>query len=399
MKISKNIYGVISRLSVIVLCVFSFQANVVAQDVSGQKRQKAELERDIAILDSQLKANKAKSNTALADLSLIQRKISARKKLLDESNRQIQAIGNKIYLKQHRINELNKRIDTLSFYYAKLLRNAYKNRDVKVWYMYILASDNLGQALRRMGYLKNISSSMNEQAIKINEAKEELEGQKAALRELQKKEQVERSKRQMDLDRLKAEEIAAGKLVKDLRRNQRRYSQQLSKKRKQVQALNREIQRIINEAMTPKSKEKKTEIDYKLDKRFASNKGKLPWPADGPVTEHFGQRYHPVFKRVKLPFNNGMSISLRKGDSVRAIFDGEVKQIVVMPGYNTCVLIRHGNFFSFYCKLKKAFVKAGDKVKTGDVIGIVDTINDETQLHFQIWEGKKPQNPEKWLRR
>jgi hypothetical protein len=33
------------------------------------------------------------------------------------------------------------------------------------------------------------------------------------------------------------------------------------------------------------------------------------------------------------------------------------------------------------------------------VIGHVATMGDETQLHFQLWKGKDPQNPEKWLKK
>ena len=80
------------------------------------------------------------------------------------------------------------------------------------------------------------------------------------------------------------------------------------------------------------------------------------------------------------------------------MFIGVVKQIVVMPGYNKCVLIQHGNYFSFYCKLATANVRPGDTVKTGDIIGTVDTIDGMNQLHFQIWKGTAPQNPELWLR-
>ena len=69
-----------------------------------------------------------------------------------------------------------------------------------------------------------------------------------------------------------------------------------------------------------------------------------------------------------------------------------------MPGYNKCILVQHGNYFSFYCKMGDVSVKKGDKVKTGQSLGTVDTIGDETQLHFQIWSGKNPQNPETWLR-
>lgn len=69
-----------------------------------------------------------------------------------------------------------------------------------------------------------------------------------------------------------------------------------------------------------------------------------------------------------------------------------------MPGYNKCVLVQHGNYFSFYCKLGNVNVKVGDKVKTGDTIGTVDTLDGSTQLHFEIWKGTTPQNPETWLR-
>ena len=58
----------------------------------------------------------------------------------------------------------------------------------------------------------------------------------------------------------------------------------------------------------------------------------------------------------------------------------------------------YGSYFSFYCKLKTVSVKAGDKVKTGQALGTVDTIAGESQLHFQIWKGTTPQNPELWLK-
>ena len=168
-----------------------------------------------------------------------------------------------------------------------------------------------------------------------------------------------------------------------------------------MDALNREIARIIREATEDKGGSKTVKrqpINYTLAKKFEANKGKLPWPAEGPVVDHFGQRFHPVYTNLKLPFNNGISIALSAGTEVKAVFDGVVKQIVVMPGYNKCVLVQHGNYFSFYCKLGTVSVKAGDKVKTGQTVGTVDTIGGETQLHFQIWSGRNPQNPESWLR-
>ena len=68
-----------------------------------------------------------------------------------------------------------------------------------------------------------------------------------------------------------------------------------------------------------------------------------------------------------------------------------------MPGYNQCVLVQHGEYYSFYCKLKDVLVKSGDKLKAGTLLGHVDTIAGETQLHFQIWKGTDSLDPEKWL--
>jgi murein DD-endopeptidase MepM/ murein hydrolase activator NlpD len=116
------------------------------------------------------------------------------------------------------------------------------------------------------------------------------------------------------------------------------------------------------------------------------------------VVGRFGKHYHPVYKNLQLPPNNGVDIALTKGTQVKAVFDGVVKQVMVMPGYSQCVLIQHGNYFTLYCKLKSLNVAEGDKVKTSDVIGSVDAIGGQVQLHFEVWKGSTPQDPETWLK-
>lgn len=374
-----------------------------SQDIKSHEQRKARLEKDIELIDKQLADNKARSRSALSRLDLVRTQISNRKALVAESGRMIRKYSDEIYLSQLEINRLNARIDTLTVHYGKLVRSAYKNRDAKVWYMYILASDNLGQAFRRYSYFKNLSGEMRRQAERIRESRSELEARKTGLQKMKAEAEQVKAAREKELASLQNEEKESQELVSQLKRNRSRYEKELASKRKEINALNKEIERLIAEAMKASGKGggkgKDASIDYALDAEFSKNKGKLPWPAEGVVVDHFGQHYHPVFTRVKLPFNNGVTIALDKGARVKAVFDGVVKQIVVMPGYNQCVLIQHGNWFSFYCKLQSTSVKAGDKVKTGQVIGVVDTINGDTQLHFQIWQKQTPQNPELWLRK
>jgi septal ring factor EnvC (AmiA/AmiB activator) len=390
----KHIYiRYITALLAALVCLTS-----VAQNTATQEARKAKLEREIAIIDKQLKENASKSSSMLADLTLIRKKVSNRKELVAESDKQIKKYNDDIYLAQVQINRLQDRIEVLTENYAKLVRSAYKNRDTRVWYMYMLASENLGQAFRRMGYFKNLSTMMKTEAQNIRQMQEELEAHKAGLQALKREAEQLKKIRVKELDELKADEKKADNVVKQLKKDKKKYQNQLAAKKKEVVALNKEIERIVSAAVKPKSSGNKTVVDTKLDAAFANNKGKLPWPADGPVVAKFGKHYHPVYKNLELPPNNGVDIALSKGTQIKSVFDGVVKQVMVMPGYNQCVLIQHGNYFTLYCKLKSLNVAEGDKVKTSDVIGTIDAIGGQVQLHFEVWKGSKPQNPETWLK-
>ena len=386
---------------VVVLLSVSMAAS--AQDTRAQEEKKARLEREIAIIDKQLAQNASQSSSMLTDLSLIRKKISNRKALVSESDRVIRQYSDSIYLAQKEINRLQARVDTLTAHYSKLVLSAYKNRDSRIWYMYMFASDNLGQAFRRFGYFRNLSSQMQNEAKSIRAMQDELALKQERLALLKKDAEAVRAERKKELDNLKKDESKADNVVKKLQKDRKKYQSQLASKKKEIDALNREIARLIANAMNKdgqksSSKKPKAPVDMKLDAEFSKNKGKLPWPADGPVVSRFGKHYHPVYKNLELPPNNGVDIALAKGEHVKAVFDGVVSQVLVMPGYNQCVLVQHGNYFTLYCKMKNIAVQAGDKFKTGQLIGDIDTINGQTQLHFEVWKGKDPQNPETWLR-
>ena len=394
------------------LCIFSLVmlclVQAYAQDTSAQRSRRDRLEQEIAIIDGQLRENATRNSNALNTLSLVQQKIDLRRGLIKEGEQEIARLDGEVRRKQMRIDSLQVRLDTMTFYYNRLVKGAYKNRDARVWYMYILASENLAQGLRRYAFLRNLSREMNSQGVKINEAKKVLEGEKEQLGALRAEAAALLQERLAEMERLRREETTAQQTIQVLRKEKNNYQKQLSAKRKEVEALNKEIARIIAEAMKPAASTKKNApasskkaaapIDYTLAKEFASNKGKLPWPAEGPVVEKFGAQYHPVYTQLKLPDNEGISIALSNGTQVKAVFDGVVKSVIVQPGYNKCVLVQHGDYFTFYCKLGSVSVKAGDKVKTGQVLGAVEPIGGSTQLHFQLWSSKGPQNPMPWLR-
>lgn len=378
-------------------------ADVVAQNLTQSQNRKAQLEKELAQLDRQIKENASLSSNAMNELTLVRRRIEARKELIDESDREIAGIDGNIRATQKSIDSLQVKLDTMTFYYERLVKNAYKNRDARIWYMHILAAENLGQGLRRYSFLRSLSQQMNVQAEKILESKAELDSKKTQLQGLRAQAALVRSQQQEEMNKLREEEKTSKSLVDRLQRDKRKYQRDIETKRKEVEKLNKEIQRLIAESMGTSTKKgsttakKKVEVDYTLSKKFSENKGKLPWPVDGPVVERFGVHYHPVYTQLKLPPNDGITISVDNGTQVKCVFDGVVKNVIVMQGYNKCVLVQHGEYFTFYCKLGDVSVKAGDKVKTGQVLGTIEPLGGVSQLHFQIWK-TNPVDPMPWLR-
>ena len=90
-----------------------------------------------------------------------------------------------------------------------------------------------------------------------------------------------------------------------------------------------------------------------------------------------------------------------KGSEARAVFRGKVLQIQIVPGGNTSVFVKHGDYLTIYGNLKKVYVKPGEKVSTKQKIGIIATnpITHKTELKFKIYKNTTKLNPEKWLQK
>ena len=382
-----------------------------AQNTAAQESRRAALRKEIEQLEKQIKENKSKRENALGELKLVRRKVATRRELVAESEREVRALTDTIAARQADVARLRNRLATLESHYRGLVRSAYKNRDSQLWFVYLLSSRDLQQASRRYTYLRNLSGTMNAQGRKLKEVRAAIEEDLTRLTALRREAESIRAAREQELKDLRTEEERSDRLVARLQKDKDRYQAELKTKRKQVEALNKEIERIIAQAIEDARKKEAAKnggkknasqeskpLDVKLSGEFAANKGKLPWPADGPVVESFGKHNHPVYTQLVMPANNGVNIGLVHDTPVKAVFDGEVKRVIVMPGYGRCVLVQHGGYFTFYCKLGHVDVKSGDKVTTGQVLGRVDTIDGQTELHFEVWKEKTPENPETWLR-
>jgi murein DD-endopeptidase MepM/ murein hydrolase activator NlpD len=121
-------------------------------------------------------------------------------------------------------------------------------------------------------------------------------------------------------------------------------------------------------------------------------------PLGGRFSSFFGGRIHPIFRTHR--FHNGVDIAARYGTLVGAACRGTVVSIGWMGGYGKTVIISHPNGFrTLYGHLSRIYVRRGQHVHSGKIIGRVGSTGWSTgpHLHFTIWHNGKLINPMKVL--
>lgn len=113
------------------------------------------------------------------------------------------------------------------------------------------------------------------------------------------------------------------------------------------------------------------------------------------VASGFGYRSDPFTKVRK--FHAGMDFSAKTGTPVYATGDGVVKRADNRAsGYGNHIVISHGfGYETLYAHLSKYQVKAGQRVKRGDVIGLVGSTgrSEAPHLHYEVKQRGKAVNP------
>ncbi len=113
------------------------------------------------------------------------------------------------------------------------------------------------------------------------------------------------------------------------------------------------------------------------------------------IASGFGYRVHPVFKTER--FHAGVDFTAPIGTPIYATGNGVVERAdSESGGYGNCVQIRHGfGFLTLYAHLSKILVTPGQKVKRGQVIGLLGNTGLSTgpHCHYEVHRNGEPVNP------
>ena len=383
-----------------------------AQQSSKQQKQleaqRLQLKNEIKQINSLLFSNTKTRKNALSEVEDLQVKLNVRSKLIKVTNQQANLLTRRIGLNERTIADQRKELESLKAEYAKMIQKSYASKSLQNRLMFLFSSENFLQAYKRIQYLKQYTRYRRKQGIAIAEKTTLLqELNKTLTQEKATKLALVEENRAVQ-EELEKERKQQQNLIKTLKRKERSLAAQIAKKQKQRKAIDREINRLIREAIAASNKAagKKGNKTFQLTPEakliaanFQANKGRLPWPLEkGVVIQGFGRQQHPVVKTTTIQ-SNGVVLATEASAQVRAVFEGEVMSVIVIKGSNPSVLIRHGNFITLYTNLAKLYVKKGEKVAAKQPIGEVFTNQQtgKTQLQFGIFNNVKALNPKDWV--
>jgi len=381
------------------------------------EKEKAEVQKRLGEFDKILKQTSARKKNTLGELQLVSKQLETRISYISTLNREVNLIDNEIKATETKIVSLENDLKTLKEEYGNMIYVSYKLNSGVTIMTFIFSSATFKQFYMRLRYLKQYSDARKKQVAEIERVNLALEDQRKLLEDKRGEKQLVIKQEQLqkqELDQLKNEQQG---IVKTLSQKEEELKKEIAATKKQQEQLNRLITMVIEEEIrlakadakktntkttttAPGSKIPLTPEGAALSSSFAGNKGRIPWPvASGFISKRYGTHPHPTLRGI-TETNDGVDIQTNSDEVVRSVFSGTVTKITTVPGMGGTVIIRHGEYYTMYSRLKTITVKSGQQVSAITPIGTVYTNKDGiAEVHFQTWKGLEVMDPSVWLSR
>ena len=409
-------------------------ATCYAQSSAELKKQRERLNREIEQLNKSLQSTSSDNSLSLKQVNALNAQLRLREQKISTINSEIRLINNQISSHNKTIQNLRNQLAKLRKDYESMIMFAFRNRNAHNKMMFIFASKDFNQAFKRVKYLQQFNESRKDRAKEIEDTQKEITLKVAQLEASKKEQAALLAEQQEERKTIAQEQGQQSKVLTALTQQEKQFKQELQKKQQEDERLARAIRTAIQreieeqrrleeearqaalaleaertgktfkevEAEKPAVRKSDTEVlaatpaAAKLSADFASNRGRLPWPVQqGFITQGFGR--HTYGRNVTV---NNTGIKIRAGNNapVQAIFNGTVLSVVNLTGAYA-IIVQHGKYFSIYQNIGTPMVKRGQAVQTGHTLGtaLVDPDDGTSEVHFEIWEGAAPINPEPWL--
>lgn len=395
-----------STFCLVLLLFFASTASFAQKSKSRLEKEKNENLAKIKEAEKILSQTTTKKKATLGELKALNRQIQVRTRFIGTISQEISMLDEEISDKSLVVNSLQDDLKDLKVEYAEMIYSAYKANRGFNKLTFLFSAKTFNQLFLRMKYLEQYSEARKIQVQNIEEVSDALIQEKTDL-QTKKTEQSSLLKSKLKENKdLVTVKTRKNKVFSQLSKREKELKAELARRKKAMNDLNTLIAKIIKEEIEKTSGGKSTtKVSLTpeaalLSSSFEGNKNRLPWPVEhGFVSAKFGKHPHPVLKNI-MTENPGVDIQTEKQAEVRAVFDGEVSSVAFVPGMNTVVIVKHGDYLTLYARLKNINpnIERGYTIKAKESIGEVFTDNnDNTEVHFEVWKNFDKLNPERWL--
>lgn len=413
--------------SIIILCASSQIS--FGQSSAALKKQREKIEIEIASLNKELAAKTREKMLSQKEVNALSRQLTLREEKITIINKELSNLSTQINSNTKTVNTLKDELQKMRDDYEKMIMFAFRNKNGYNKMMFIFASKDFNQAFKRVKYLQQFTDARKIKVAEIEGVKKEIElkiaqleadrkTQKDLLGDQQKERNIiakDRAEHQGQLSQIvKEERSVKGELSKkqqEKRRidsqikaaiareiaEERRKAEEERKRKAEIEA--KRTGKTIAEA--EKTIPRKTDSEIlrstpeaaRLSADFQSNRGRLPWPvAQGNIVRAYGR------VSVEGVTMDQPDVAIRTADNaaVKSVFEGEVVQVL-----GEIVVIKHGEYFSFYSNLGSVSVRKGQKVTRGQQIGTAGRDEDlgYSVVNFGLAQGLREFEPSSWLAR
>ncbi len=357
----------------------------VSPELAKSRRTLAEIERRIEETSADLAEKRRHEAGLLEDLSAVeaeQKRLGGR---IDRLNRQLPDLERSIVVEETKAGRLKNSLSTLDSLIRQRLSALYKSGGDGLLRVLFSASspakmaedyDFLGRIIRHdRDLLENYRKQLADREMVLSRLSELRREQQQALANSREEEKTLRS---------------AGSLKKlllaELRGKRQALSDELAELRERAARLS---------GLVKKLESQKTSEYSEKSGLFAQQKGRLTWPANGPVSVPFGPSRHPQLGTLQE--SQGIEIACGVHQPVAAVWSGRVIYANAFKGFGNLLIIDHGDsYYSLYAQTDRLNARVGDLVTQRETVAW-SGFDGKTNLYFEIRHSGTPLNPQDWL--
>ena len=415
----------------------AMSSSEIREQINALEAREAEIQGQIAQLDSQMEENLTEMQSVVAQKQRIDQEVFLLFQQIENINEQIAAYGVLIADKQDELDEAKQRHADLTAENIDRIRAMEENGKLTYWSV-LFKANSFADLLDRLNMVEEIAVSdyrrlqaLNQAAKEVEEARIALETEKAALEET--KAGLDAAKEAQEAKREEADV-----LLEDLKSRGMEYELLMAEAEANVELLMAEIasqeaaydSAIMAEywatyvppttTAPPTTAPEETGGEDGTDEEAADGESSdeessdeeedtqpaepsynegwicpVPWYV---LTSPFGYRVHPIYGDWR--FHSGVDLACTEGTPIYATRSGEVTAASWNDSMGYYVQINHGDgYASIYMHMTHYVVSAGEYVSQGEVIGYVGSTGDSTgdHLHFGISYWGEYVNPMEYI--